>query len=72
MKLSELPCLSFKAMRQRFADQTPSDSPYSGGERRQQLADQTPSGSPYSGGEKRPMVVPIADSDFCHTTVESG
>ena len=67
MKLSELPCLSFKAMRQRFADQPPSGSPYSGGERRQQLADQNP-----SGGEKRPMVVPTADSDFCHTTVESG
>ena len=67
MKLSELPCLSFKAMRQRFADQTPSGSPYSGGERRQQLADQNP-----SGGERRPMVEPTDDSDFCHTAVESG
>ena len=67
MKLSELPCFSFKAMRQRFADQTPSGSPYSGGARRQQLADQNP-----SGGERRPMVVPTADSDFCHTVVESG
>ena len=34
MKLSELPCLSFKALRQRVVDQTPSGSPYSGGERR--------------------------------------
>ena len=63
MKLSEISRYTFKAMRQRVADQT---------QRRQQLADQTPSSSPYSGGEKRPMVVPTADSDFCHTVVESG
>ena len=34
MKISELPCLSFKALRQRLADQPPSGSPYSGGEKR--------------------------------------
>ena len=67
MKLSEISRYTFKTMRQRVADQTPSGSPYSGGERRQQLADQNP-----SGGERRPMVEPTDDSDFCHTTVESG
>ena len=34
MKLSEISRYTFKAMRQRVADQTPSGSPYSGGERR--------------------------------------
>ena len=65
MKLSELPCLSFKAMRQRFADQTPSGSPRS-------ACRLLPEGRKNSGGEKLPMVVPTADSDFCYTAVESG
>ena len=65
MKLSELPCLSFKALRQRLADQTPSGSPRS-------ACRLLPEGRKNSGGEKRPMVVPTADSDFCHTAIESG